>query len=161
MIVAPDTSALGKLLLEEDESGALRDRLAARSGAGDTFCTSTLAVAELRRLALRLGVAQDRVQAVVQPFTVVRLTEAVLHLAGHLPHPHLRTLDAIHTASAVSVEAGALVTYDSRQAEAAQLEGLRIDDPASPGEWRTGGTGQPMRSMSSGSRSGRPSGSMA
>lgn len=129
MIVALDTSALGKLLLQEDESDALRHHLADRSAAGDTFCLSSLAVAELHRLAVRLDFQVDQVHGVVKPFTVVRLTEAVLQLAGHLPHRYLHTLDAIHIASALTVEAGALLTYDARQAEAARLEALLIDNP--------------------------------
>ncbi len=129
MIVALDTSSVGKLLLDEDESDALRRHLADRSGTSDTFCISSLVVAELRRLAIRLDIPLDRVHAVAQAFTTVRLTEAVLQLAGHLPYRHLRTLDSIHIASALTVEAGALITYDARQADAARLEGLRVDDP--------------------------------
>lgn len=129
MIVALDTSCLGKLLIEEDESDSLRHHLAKRSGTGDTFCISSLAVTELRRLAIHLNVQVDRVHAVTDPFTVTRLTEAVLQLASHLPHRYLRTLDAIHIANALTIEAGALVTYDARQAEAARLEGLRVEHP--------------------------------
>lgn len=129
MIVALDTSALGKLMLEEAESDALRHHLIDRSHAGDTFCLSSLAVTELRRLAIRLDISVDRLHGVLEPFTVVRLTEAVLQVAGRLPHRHLRTLDAIHVASALTVEAGALVTYDARQAEAARLENLEVDSP--------------------------------
>ena len=132
MIVELDTSALCKLLLEEEESDALRRHLADGAAAGDTFCASSLAVTELRRLAIRLNIPSDGVHAVVTPFTIVRLTEAVLQLAGHLPHRHLRTLDAIHIASALTVEAGALLTYDVRQAEAARLESLRVDTPSAP-----------------------------
>ncbi len=129
MIVAVDTSALAKLLVEETESAALRSHLAERSAAGDSFCISSLAVTELRRLALRLEISAERLPPVTTPFTVVRLTEATLQLAGRLPYPYLRTLDAIHLASALSVEAGGLLTYDSRQAECASSEALTVSTP--------------------------------
>lgn len=92
---------------------------------------SSLAVTELRRLALRLDIPDDAVGAVVAPFTVLRLTEAVPQLAGRLPHRSLGTLDALHVATALTVEAGAVLTYDARQGEAAELEGLVVVRPAS------------------------------
>lgn len=124
-----DTSALAKLLVEEDESDVLRRHLADASAAGDLFAISSLAVVELRRLAIRLDVPLDAVQPVVAPFTVLRLAEGVLQLAGHLPHRSLRTLDAMHVATALVVEAGALLTYDDRQGAAAAAEGLTVVRP--------------------------------
>lgn len=129
MIVVVDTSALGKLLVEEDESAALRRHLLAAAEAGDTFCISSLAAAELRRLATRLEVPPDRVEPVLAPFSAIRLSEGILQLAGRLPQRRLRTLDAIHVATALAIEAGVLLTYDVRQAEAASDEGLRVDTP--------------------------------
>lgn len=129
MIVALDTSALGKLLVEEPESGSLRDHLRDQASAGDTFCASSIAVTELQRMTVRLDLAVEAYHRVVAPFTIIRLTEGVLQLAGHLPHRHLRTLDAIHIASALTVEARSLLTYDRRQSDAARLEGLLVTGP--------------------------------
>ncbi|WP_308466465.1 type II toxin-antitoxin system VapC family toxin [Rathayibacter soli] len=131
MIVAVDTSALGKLLVEEDESGPFREQLAQHAGDGDEFTISTIAVTELRRLAIRLGIDALRVEPVVRPFRTIRLTEAILQLAGRLPQAHLGTLDAIHIATALSIGAGALVSYDLRQLEAAAQEGLLTVSPGS------------------------------
>lgn len=124
-----DTSALAKLLVEEAESPALRGELADRQAGAEDFAISTIATIELRRLALRLALAPDRIVPVVQPFRILRLTEGILHLAGHLPTPHLGTLDAIHVATALSVEAHSLLTYDVRQAGAAEAEGLHVIRP--------------------------------
>lgn len=46
---------------------------------------STLALVELRRLAIRLGLEPERVEPVVRPFRVLRLTEGILQLPGRIP----------------------------------------------------------------------------
>nr|WP_245195153.1 type II toxin-antitoxin system VapC family toxin [Kocuria subflava] len=129
-----DTSALAKLLVEEAESAFLRAELSRLAGSAEPMVVSTIATVELRRLAIRLGVDQDKVEPVLRPFTVLRLTEGVLHLASRIPAQHLGTLDALHIATALTVEADRLLTYDDRQAAAAVNEGLTIlrPDPASP-----------------------------
>lgn len=125
-----DTSALAKLLVQEPGSDALRAHLASDGEAGAQFAVSTVATVELRRLAIRLGLEAARVEPVLRPFHVLRLTEGILALAGRLSFPHLGTLDAIHVATALTAEADTLLTYDSRQAEAAAVEGLTILSPA-------------------------------
>lgn len=123
-MIVVDTSALGKLLVAEAESTALRDLLALRSRAGEEFAISTIAITELRRLAIRLDISSERIEPIVSQFRVLRLTESVLQLAGRLPARHLGTLDAIHIATALAVEATELITYDLRQADAAEQEGV-------------------------------------
>ncbi len=129
-MILVDTSALAKLLVEEDESTSLRSMLAAAATNGETFVISTLAVTELRRLAIRLAIDPERTDPVVRPFHVLRLTEAVLQLAGRLPYRHLGTLDALHLATAIAAEARGVVTYDHRQAEAVRGEGLQALRPS-------------------------------
>lgn len=124
-----DTSALAKLLLDEAESRALRADLSGWSTAGEVFSVSTIAVTELRRLAIRTDLQPARVDPVIRPFRVLRLTEGILQLAGRLPYRHLGTLDALHVATAVTAEAAAIITYDTRQAEAAGGEGLGVRHP--------------------------------
>lgn len=129
MITLLDTSALGKLLIEEQESAALRAHLKNVADGGEVLCISSLAVAELRRLAIRLDIGLGEAQSVVERFGVVRLTEAILHQAGTFPQRHLRTLDALHIATAIAVEAGSVITYDARQAAAARDQGLLVAAP--------------------------------
>lgn len=124
MIVAVDTSALAKLLVDEEGSVQVRAFLSERSHAGDEFVISTIAVTALRRLAMRLDIDAAAVEPVVRAFHVIRLTEGILQLAGRFPEPHLATVDAIHIASALAAEAGQLLTFDRRQAAAAEAEGL-------------------------------------
>ncbi len=126
MIVAVDTSALAKLLVEEVESAAVRQYLAQQSDLGDEFVISAVAITELRRLAIRLDIEPARVDPVITPFRVIRLTEGMLQLAGRLPYRHLGTLDAIHLATALDSEAAVFITFDQRQAEAAAAEGFAV-----------------------------------
>jgi len=132
MIIAVDTSALGKLLVEEAESHALRSYLSDEARSNDEWVVSTLAVTELRRLAIRLDIDAARATAIVGRFRILRLTEAMLQLAGRLPYRNLGTLDAIHVATGLSVGAVGFVTYDARQADAAATEGLAVVSPGRP-----------------------------
>lgn len=129
MIVAVDTSALAKILVQEEESAALRQWLAEGSTRNDEYVLSTIALTELRRLAIRLDIDADRVEPVLRPFRIVRLSESILQLSGRLPDRHLGTLDAIHIATALSIEATTLVSYDDRQTDAAAREGLHVVAP--------------------------------
>jgi uncharacterized protein len=62
---------------------------------------------------------------------IVELTAAIAHRAAGLQPARLRTLDAIHLASAVTLsdEIEAFVTYDARLADAARAVGLRVAAP--------------------------------
>ena len=124
-----DTSALAKLLVEETESPALRSTLADESAEGQVFAISRVALIELRRFGIRLDLPIENVEAVLRPFRVLRLSEAMMQLAARLPHPHLGTLDALHVATALAAEASGLLTYDARQGEAAEDEGLIVIRP--------------------------------
>ena len=128
-MIIVDTSALAKIMVEEKESPALRGELQTLSDRGEQFSISTLAVTELRRLAIRLGISAELIDPVVRPFRTLRLTEAVLQLAGRLAHKQLGTLDAIHIATGLITEAQSIITYDAEQAKAALLEGINVLQP--------------------------------
>lgn len=63
-------------------------------------------------------------------FRTVRLTQPVLELTGRLPERHLGTLVAIHTATALTIEATDFVSYDTRRCSAAAAEGLNAASPS-------------------------------
>lgn len=129
MIAVVDTSALAKLLIEESESPELRTYLADDGVGVDEWVISTIAVTELRRLAVRVGVDPVAVERVIRPFRMVQLTDGMLYLAGRLPHRHLGTLDAIHIASALSIGAAVFVSFGARQITVTELEGLSVVAP--------------------------------
>ncbi len=118
-----DASALAKLILDENESPALRRFLSDHS----TLITSTITRVELTRAIRRaapsqLSAAHRRMDSLV----FLHLTESLLDSAGMVGAVALRTLDAIHLASALTVrsELDALVAYDKRLLDAASALGL-------------------------------------
>lgn len=131
MIATLETSALLKLLVEERESAAVERWIQDRTEYVDVMTTSEIAVTEMRRACIRLGLDPTIVTQVRRMCVVTAVTGAILDTAGRFPDRRLGTLDAIHLAAAVSVRAECLVTYDRRLAQAARSEGLLV---AAPGQ---------------------------
>jgi len=124
-----DASAALKLVVEEPESWALADALA-----GDQLISSEICRVELARALLRLGLGQGAerlVRGVVERIELLRLDDQILDRAGELGPNDLRTLDAIHLASALAIgrELDAVVTYDRRLAAAAEEAGFAVMSP--------------------------------
>lgn len=84
---------------------------------------------ELRRLAVRIGLDQTLVSAVLDRIDVVDLDRDVFRAAGLLPGSALRSLDALHVAVALRLDVDAFLTYDDRQAQAAHAAGLSTIAP--------------------------------
>ena len=72
-----------------------------------------------------------RGRAVLQRIALVRVNDRILNAAGTLRPPELRSLDAIHLATAQELggDLSTLVTYDDRMVAAAKLLGCRIAQP--------------------------------
>ncbi|MCU1690532.1 MAG: PilT protein domain protein [Jatrophihabitantaceae bacterium] len=127
-----DTSALVKLVVEEAETSALRAWLVA-DGSPTTIVTSTLAVVELRRAARRHGeVATQLAERVLDAVHHVSMVPEILASAASLQPAALRTLDAIHLATALQIGSSlaAFIAYDTRLADAAIAAGLPVARPA-------------------------------
>jgi predicted nucleic acid-binding protein len=123
-----DSSAIVKLAVRETESVALRRYLRRRR----PLVTSSLARAEVLRALLPAGdnaVAAGR--KVLTRLDLVRINNRVLDEAATLLPVGVRTLDAIHLATAgqLGPDLGMLVTYDDRMAEAAKQIGHRVVAP--------------------------------
>jgi len=125
-----DSSALLKLVLSERETPALVDALAR----WPDRLSSVLLPIECRRIVLRAGnppaVAAKLGQELAR-VTTIRLDEVVQKLAAMIGPPRLRSLDAIHLASALSIGdyPEAFITYDDRLADAARAAGLNVLTP--------------------------------
>lgn len=123
-----DSSAIVKLAVREPESTALRRYLRRRQ----PLVASALARTEVLRALLPAGdEAVARGRSVLQRLDLVRVNDRVLNAAAVLRPPELRSLDAIHLATAQQLgdELTALVTYDDRMATAAKQLGYRIAQP--------------------------------
>ncbi|MFF3495618.1 type II toxin-antitoxin system VapC family toxin [Streptomyces sp. NPDC002795] len=127
-----DSCALLKLLLPEAETDALRTFLSARATEGHV--TSALSQTEVFRALVRVGAdpeVGDTAEELLDRLLRIRVTDPVLRAAGMFPLQHLRSLDAIHLASAEYLEHAltAFVTYDKRLAGAALERGLPVESP--------------------------------
>jgi predicted nucleic acid-binding protein len=125
-----DTSALVKLIVSEAESVALWDWLDEWPGR----FTSTLAHVEtLRTLRRRKAAARTlaRAEAVLTAIEAVHVDRPVLTAAAQFKDPMLRSLDAIHLASALAIGdvPEAFVTYDTRLASAARRMKITVLAP--------------------------------
>ena len=124
-----DSSAIVKLVIREPESAALRRYLQDRS----SLVSSALARAEVSRAVLAFGLsAQRAAQEVLGRIDLLRVNNRILSIAGTLEPASLRTLDAIHLASALSLEdtLNDFVCYDHRLTQAAANQGWPVKNPA-------------------------------
>lgn len=131
MIAYIETSAVAKLLFTESESRILATFLDQVAANGQDPVTSLLTETELRRAAVREGASQGDVTRILDGFDQVEPDRAIFTEAGVLPGDSLRSLDAIHAVTAMRTSAEVFVTYDRRQAGAAEAVGLRVISPVS------------------------------
>lgn len=118
-----------KLVIEEPESSALASHLTN----GQLIATSRIALVEVAR-ATAIANPADEVQTeasrLLSSCLLVNVDDSVLRAAAELASETLRTLDAIHLASALWVEPDELIAYDRRLLEAARERGLAVSHPA-------------------------------
>jgi predicted nucleic acid-binding protein len=118
-----------KLALDEPEETALREQL----DAWDGLVSSALLRVEALRACARYGPERTaRATAGLGAVTLIPLDDRVLGGAAALEPPALRSLDAIHLATALSLgdDLGAMFVYDERLAEAAREVGVCVAAPA-------------------------------
>ena len=123
-----DSSALVKLAVEEPESGALRHYLRRRR----PIVSSALARTEVvRALLLEGDEALARGRAVLASVELIRINDRILNAAALLRPAEMRSLDAIHlaTAQGLATDLARVVTYDERMLDAAQQLGIRTAAP--------------------------------
>lgn len=122
-----DASAIVKLVMSEPESAALVEVI--RSD--PRVVSSALARTEVTRAALRARVARGRAPLVLDGIAFIPVDDAILDAAGALQPRTLRSLDAIHLASALSMrsELDSMVVYDERLADAAERARLPVSSP--------------------------------
>lgn len=134
-VLYADTSALVKLVVREAESDAIE----AEVSRWDRIATSDIAAIELPRATARAradgraGVADGRVVLeLLAALAIVPTTDDVRALAATMEPVELRTLDAIHLAAALALgdDLAAVLTYDHRMADAAQLRRIEVIAPS-------------------------------
>jgi uncharacterized protein len=124
-----DSSAFVKLVWPEKESVALRRHLAG----WPTRVSAALLKAEVVRAVQRAAPRRlGRVALQLAGVTLIRIDDPILEAAGRIQPAAVRTLDAIHIATALTLGPGIgeLVTYDIRMASAARQYGLLVVSPS-------------------------------
>lgn len=124
-----DSSAIVKLVAAEPETPALASFLADRP----TLVSSALATTEVHRAVLPLGGRFLRQAGeVMARIELIRVSSEVLASAGRLEPVSLRSLDAIHlaTASLLGDTLGGVVTYDERMSSAVESYGWSAHSPS-------------------------------
>jgi predicted nucleic acid-binding protein len=128
-----DSSAIVKLAVREPETAALEAELRRWS----LRATSSITTIEVSRATARARQHQRwvlpprDVAALLATTVEMVLTDRVRKTASTLAPPELRTLDAIHMASALALgtDLAAVVTYDVRMQRAADRCRLRVLAP--------------------------------
>lgn len=135
-MIYADTSALVKLAVTEPESAALRAWFTAH--AGEPVATSVLTEVELSLALARRGLPPSATAAVISGLYLVELGAPVRSRAAGYGHLGLRSLDAIHAASAseLALRTGqevVVVGYDAGLLEACRTLGLTgVSPPSRP-----------------------------
>lgn len=128
-----DTSALAKLLVAEPETPELRSWLVDRSENDQYMVTSALSRIELLRAVVRQGEPglADRARFLLDGMDILPITDAVVTVAESIGPAGLRSLDAIHLASAARIGSTltCVVTYDRRLAEGCRAVGITSEAP--------------------------------
>lgn len=118
-----------KLPLREIEHDSLLVELAEWDG----YVSSALLAVEAIRACARYGPEHEAdARSFLEGLALLPIDDAVLGEAASLDPAQLRSLDALHLATALSIrdEIGAFFTYDQRLADAAGDRGLNVVHPA-------------------------------
>ncbi|MHB8295641.1 MAG: PIN domain-containing protein [Acidimicrobiales bacterium] len=132
-VIYLDSSALMKLIREEKETAALREWLIPQPEL--PVVTSELGRLEVLRAAPRAGdEVLTEARVMIGDVDLVPLDRGVQDLACEIGDPPLRTLDALHLASALLLrdDLTAFVAYDHRLMSAARAAELPTTAPGRP-----------------------------
>lgn len=124
-----DSSAFVKLVVEEPETDALRRYLAGRGGR--VVSSALLRTEALRAVRHHGTTAIATAREGVRRIDLIAIDDRILDTAAVLEPLIVRTLDAIHLATALAVgdDLGVVITFDARMADGARQLGLAVESP--------------------------------
>jgi predicted nucleic acid-binding protein len=130
-LIYVDTSALLKLVKDDEAEGpALRAYL--EGMAEPRLVSSAILAVEARRGMLRVRPeGLPKVDLLLAGVAQISISDAVIEGASRLPGPMLRSLDAIHLATALLIrdDVETMLAYDARLRDAAVAHGLPTAAP--------------------------------
>jgi uncharacterized protein len=127
-----DTSAALKLLREEEHSAAMAAFYDQAAAKGSRFVSSDLLRIELLRAVTRAAPQLlPEARALLAAVSTIEIDEEIVQAAGNETDRILRTLDAIHLASAraFGTDLATLLTYNNHLAQAAKDAGIPAHTP--------------------------------
>lgn len=123
-----DSAAVVKLVHAENETQALREWLDERIDSPWTS-SALLEVEAFRALARYAPESASRLPRVLDLVKLIDIDVSIRILAQTVRPATVRSLDAIHLATALRVRPACLITYDKRLADAAREAGLAVEMP--------------------------------
>ncbi|MHB2028532.1 MAG: type II toxin-antitoxin system VapC family toxin [Acidimicrobiales bacterium] len=122
-----DSSAFLKLITMEEESSAMRKWFTSH----DSVWSSQLLHTEVLRAGVRLGIDADVIEDALETVSLILPSVSTFFVAGRLLAPSLRSLDALHLASAMEIgdDLEGIVAYDERLIDAARAASLTVFVP--------------------------------
>lgn len=127
-----DASALVKLVVDEPESAALHRFV---ESSRPRLATSELAIVEVLRAVRVAAAGPDGIRRARKELDATEFLDVdreLLETALSWTSARVRSLDAIHLASALRIGAREMLVYDRRLAEAAEAAGLEVLSPGNP-----------------------------
>lgn len=123
-----DSSAVVRTIVEEDGSARLTLFLRDYEAHASSELARTEVVRAIRR---SQPLALHRALEALEQLVLIEISQPILHAAGLLEPPTLRSLDALHlaTAQTLSPQLGAFVSYDERLSATGAALGLPVQAP--------------------------------
>ena len=128
MIVYLDASVAVSLIKDEAGSDAVRELLDGLIDDAHLVLSGRLLETEMRRTAKRLGISMAAVDSTMDALAIVEHEKSDFHRAGTFDSGNLGSLDALHLATALRVQADVMLTRDRSLATACEAEGLALLD---------------------------------
>lgn len=125
-----DTSAALKLLAQENDSNAFAAFYDANT-ASAWVSSALLRIEVIRAVTRALPAVLPEARELLLAFDYIAIDDEVVEASMNEPDRMLRSLDAIHLATArlLGTDLSGLVTYDDRLADAARDAGMTVIDP--------------------------------
>jgi uncharacterized protein len=125
------------LIVQEKTSDALSSYIDDLRADNHLVITGRILETEIRRVAQRTAFGQEQVTQLLKGFEIIEHTPAQFREAGIVGPTRLRSLDALHLATALAANASAMITLDQRLIEACSEVGLPVLDFNIPREYVT------------------------
>jgi predicted nucleic acid-binding protein len=128
VIVYLDASVAVTAITDEPGSAETRSLLDGLTNEAHLVLSGRLLETEMRRTARRLGISMTAVDSTLDALAVVEHERSDFRRAGTFQMRNLGSLDALHLATALRVQADVMLTRDGSLAAACEAEGLALLD---------------------------------